>query len=243
MHTRTGTLTPERIRERFESAPTPRARPIRIGEGNKDDYDSLARLHYRAGAPATIAKILTARDETTDEITGVLVVSRPTLNGKWRQTAWPGKFDTGTKTQRAHAINAELRTISRVIIDPRYRGLGVAKSLVRTYIDAPLTPCTEAITAMGPICPFFERAGMTRIDIELMRRDARLLERISQLAQSPCDLLTNSKLRKVLESKLRTWARQSAATRSIADGPIELIARAAAARLIAPPIAYAHTAD
>lgn len=216
-------------------------RPIRVGEGTKRDYDSLARLHYRAGAPATFAATLTATDELTGEIAGVLVVSRPTLNGKWRSTAWPGMFDMGTKTERAQAINKSLRTISRVIIDPRYRGLGVAKLLVMHYLRAPLTPCTEAITAMGAVCPFFERAGMTRVDIEPMRRDTRLLGHIAALAHTPADLLTDSRLRAALEQNLRTWARQSSSTRKLADGPIEPIARAAATRLLAPPIAYAHT--
>ncbi len=38
----------------------------------------LARLHYRAAAPATVVRVMTATDETTGELAGVLLTSRPT---------------------------------------------------------------------------------------------------------------------------------------------------------------------
>ncbi|PHQ80271.1 MAG: hypothetical protein COB69_06325, partial [Phycisphaera sp.] len=104
---------------------------------------------------------------------------------------------------------------------------------MRTYLESPQTPCTEAITAMGSICPFFERAGMTKINIEPMQRDTRLQSKLEELAHTPCDLLTDPLLRTAMETRLRIWARQNASTRPIATGPIEPIARAAAARLIA----------
>ena len=247
MHTHPGTLVPEHIHARFQASfartPGHDPRPIRIGEGTIDDYARLARLHYRAAAPATIVRVIIATDETSGELAGVLLTSRPTLNGSWRSLAWPGRFDMSDKSEQAKHINRELRTISRVIIDPRYRGVGIAKRLVRTYLDEPDTPCTEAVAAMGPVCPFFERAGMAPHPIADPARNDRLRRRLGTLGLKIDDLLKPIEEKSDLASALRCWARQSAATRRIAQCEIAPIARAAACSLIAPPTAYAHTAD
>lgn len=172
-----------------------------------------------------------------------MLTSRPTLNGSWRRLAWPGRFEVGSKSEQARRINRDLRTISRVIIDPRYRGMGLARRLVRRYLDDPETPCTEAVAAMGPVCPFFERAGMTPRAIASPARNQRLARRLGALALGCDDLLRPIDDPSPLASALRTWARQSVATRRIAAGPVEPIARAAASSLIAPPTAYTHTAS
>ena len=243
MRTHPGTLVPEHVRERFERNDRHTPRRVRLGEGTLDDYARLARLHYRAAAPATVVRVMIATDETTGELAGVLLTSRPTLNGSWRQHAWPGRFDASDKSARARRINAELRTISRVIIDPRYRGTGIARRMVEAYLASPDTPCTEAVAAMGPVCPFFERAGMTAHPIADPVRNDRLRRRLDAMGLNADDLLRPIRDESELADVLRTWARQSAATRRIAGGAIREIARAAACTLIAPPTAYAHTAE
>jgi len=236
------TLVPEHIRVRFDRAHTENPRLIRIAAGTRADYDRLARLHYRAATPATIERIFAAIDDTTGELAGVMLTSRPMLNGSWRRLAWPGRFEVGTKSEQAHRLNAELRTISRVVIDPRYRGIGLARRLVRQYLDAPDTVCTEAVAAMGPVCPFLERAGMTPFPLTDQARDARLRTRLDELGFTVDDLLRPIDEESELAIALRIWARKSASTRRLDAGPIETIARAAACALIAPPTAYAHTA-
>ena len=235
------TLVPEHIKARFERSHQSDPRPIRIAAGTLDDYDKLARLHYRAATPATIERVFAAIDDTTGELAGVMLTSRPTLNGSWRRLAFPGRFDLGTKSEQARRLNAELRTISRVVIDPRYRGIGLARRLVRQYLDAPDTVCTEAIAAMGPVCPFLERAGMTPYPLTDQARDVRLRTRLDELELSVDDLLRPIDEECELEIALRIWSRKSAATRHLDAGPIETIARAVACALIAPPTAYAHT--
>lgn len=233
-------LTPKTIETRFNEASKHAATGITLSEGTKESYQSLARLHYRTKSPATLERITCAKCQRTGELAGVLVTSRPTLNAAWRSIAWPGVFDQGTKSERARRINAELRTISRVIIDPRFRGLGIAKRLVRSYLDHPDTRYTEAIAAMGAISPFLERAGMRAVKVSEHHRDRRLRTLLKEHEKAPIDLLTSPELRSTLETKLRSWARACASTRRLADGPLEIIARDAAARLIAPIHAYAH---
>ncbi len=243
MHTQSGTLVPEHIRGRFQRAANADPRAIDIRPGAPSDYDRLARLHYRAAGPATVERIYVATDEATGEAAGVMLTSRPTLNGSWRRIAWPGRFETASKSEQARRLNTDLRTISRVVIDPRYRGIGLARRLVSQYLEAPDTPCTEAVAAMGPLCPFFERAGMLALPMGDQTRDKRLRTRLDELDLGCNDLLKPIERAGELDKALRAWARKSAATRRLAEGAIEPIARAAACALIAPPTAYTHTAD
>lgn len=213
---------------------------VRIEPGSFDDYRALAVFHYITGRPALPVYTLRAIDRSSGELAGVLVVTMPTLNGSWREQAWPGRFRTRNKKLDAARINRELRTIARVIVDPRFRACGVATRLVRTYLNNPLTPATEAIAAMGRASPFFDSAGMTRYEMGVDRRDARLIDALTYHGFRPWALLDNRCRRRVLRRphlvrELKSWA----GSRHI-DGDEESIATAAGLRLVRRPLAYAH---
>jgi ABC-type ATPase with predicted acetyltransferase domain len=59
-------------------------------------------------------------------------------------------------------LNRNLRTISRIIVHPQFRGIGLARELVRTLCQNSDVRYVEAMAHMGRAVPFFERAGMTR---------------------------------------------------------------------------------
>ena len=227
--------------------------PCAVGAGGPDDYHALAHLHYRGGPPATIARdaegrpsILAARDGE-GRLAGVLVVSMPTLNGAWRSLAWPGLFDTGDKHRDALEINCTLRCISRVIVEPRFRGQGVARSLVRAYLDSALTPCTEAVASMGHLCPFFATAGMTAYPLPPSARDARFVDALASVGVEAWELLEPEAAASVLTRhpwlgrEARTWANNSQSTRRHRDAEPLAVFLLAATHAAQPPIAYAHT--
>lgn len=177
---------------------------------------------------------------------GVLVVSMPTLNAGWRDRAWPGWRPAGEgRRESAARLNAGLRTISRVVIDPRFRGMGLAAALVREYLRRPLTGRTEAIAAMGRFCPFFARAGMREIGPVEGSHAARLACRLAREGHEPSAWLERGAAERAaghdpaLVLRLRAWARASRGTRRWAGvEPGELLVRTAL-RLEARPIAYA----
>lgn len=173
----------------------PRQRPALpdeydIAVADRKAYDSLAFLHYRAGSPVAVVQTLAARETLTGQIVGALVVVRPTLNGLWRQYAWPDRYNTQGKRADARRLNDEVRRIARVVIDPRHRSVGLASRLVRAYLDRPLTIHTEAVAAMGRWSHFFQRAGMTAYNLPTQPRDARLLDALAHARVEPFRLAT-----------------------------------------------------
>lgn len=220
--------------------------------GTRADYLALARFHYRAGPPVKSSRYFTLRtDDQSRSLVGVLVVSPPVLNGTWRRAAWPHwpALHTTDRREAARALNANLRVISRVIIDPRYRGLGLASQLVREYLANPLTPRTEALAAMGTLHPFFDHAGMRRVPIPTSRRDARLAHVLASLNLEPWMLVAPwalpPRLRRSqrLARAIRRWALDSAATRRLArTAPLhQLMVNAAV--LSAPRSAWVHVVN
>jgi hypothetical protein len=214
--------------------------------GRAADYAVLARFHYRPTRPATVVHTLSAIDATSGELIGVLTISMPTLNGPWRTRVWPHLFAGRDKRQSAAIVNANLRTISRVIVDPRYRALGVARRLVEAYLSAPLTRCTEAIAAMGRYCPFFAHAGMQELTPLPSRRNSRLRRVLEAHAIRPWELVdlrrAASEVRRSrpLRQALRAWANDSRATRRLM-GCETTLAAAAGATLAARPRIYVAT--
>ena len=214
-----------------------------IEPGTTADYEALARYHYRAGPPATIDLVLRAAyGAGRGETVGVLTVSRPVLNAPWREALWPGVFAAaGSQRDRAKLLNRHLRTISRVIVDPRYRGIGLATQLVRAYLQSPRTPRTEAVAAMSAFCEFFAAAGMREVVLTPSRRDRRLRRALREAGLQPWRLVDPGRILRLsarrrgpLDAALRRWANDSRATRSAARGDLEVII-AHAARAIASP--------
>lgn len=213
-----------------------------VRTGTFAEYAALAAAHYRRIHPATHALVLVA--EVDGRPAGALVVSFPALCGPWRDIAWPGRFP------RIADLNMGLRVISRVVVAPEHRGMGIACMLVRHYLQSPLTPCTEALSAMAICTPLFTRAGMRRIDYPPARRVGRLLTVLDDLGIEPWMLADLEGLlagrwcqRRALpelEGHLRCFARAHRDTRELALAPIGVVIKAVLARIGARPVAHVH---
>ena len=165
-------------------------RHLPIRAGTPDDYSALKHHHYRSGRPGAITQVwaidapgqpLAPRwaricgdpgpgtpsppAPAVPEVAAVLTVSLPHLACRLRSYATRNRYGTHLHpTQRAWLLNREVRCISRVVVDPRFRGLGLAVRLIRHALNHAHVPFVEALAAMGRVNPFFERAGMTRHD-------------------------------------------------------------------------------
>lgn len=211
-------------------------------------YEQLAVYHYRAGPPATCVGAWTARhtlDKDNDTLIGVLLVSMPVLNSAWRHAAWPGDYRTGDKRADTRRLNAEVRCISRVIVHPRWRGVGVGKQLVQAYLREAMSVRTEAVAAMGAASPFFKAAGMREHIIEPSRRDAALVAALKRRGVKPWRLGDVARCARLIERDaamertLRTWAKASKGTSRSADASVRDLVKLAARSVACQPRAYA----
>jgi hypothetical protein len=164
---------------------------LQIVRGSLDDYKQLAHYHYRdsrLGPFATIfairpTKALGARLGTNT--VGVIVYTMPSSVPELRNIATDnlfGGFDTST---RLALINKNIRCIRRVIIEPRFRGLGLASRLVRETMPKMGVPIVEAMAVMGLVNPFFEKAGMKAYKAKMPARCVRLAEALSVVGTRP----------------------------------------------------------
>ena len=141
---------------------------LRVCDGTSGDYRELAHLHYRAGRPATWAAVVAVRHwvpgREGETLAAVGVLSWPTAASRGRSLA----FGLGGMTygDRLRWANANVRTISRVVVRPRYRGAGLAAVVIAELVRRCPTPFCESTAAMGAFHPMFERAGMARVAVE-----------------------------------------------------------------------------
>jgi len=157
---------------------------VRIERGTRPDWLALAPFHYRsheAGAVTDVFRMMYEGRGTAQacppcvhggrnthggpskRLIGVIVYSRSPLSLGARDRATGGRYRTAGmgRTAAGYLINRELRIISRVVLAPNWRGLGLASRLVAETLPLAGTPYVEALAAMGEMHPMFQRAGMT----------------------------------------------------------------------------------
>ncbi len=138
-----------------------------MAEGSPSDYKTLARWHYRAGPPATWCRVATLRHERPgvpgDTIAALAVLSWPTICNRGRTIA----FNLRGKPygELAKWGNAHVRTVSRVVVRPGYRGVGLARAVIAELVRRCPTPFIESTAAMGAFHPMFEHSGFRRVDV------------------------------------------------------------------------------
>ena len=144
-----------------------------IERGRARDYRELGRFHYVMEAPATWAGVWrivyearSIRDAAplcpgVGRVVAVGVLSWPLLSCRARDGL------LGLRRRKTlgkmRFLNRHVRTISRVIVHPQFRSLGLASRLVRRICAECPTRFVEAVAVMGRVHPFFERGGMERV--------------------------------------------------------------------------------
>jgi GNAT superfamily N-acetyltransferase len=201
------------------------AEELVLRPGTLADYARLASFHYLRNRPCTATRVLVLedrrpgiasrftqrRDET--QVVGVLVESLPALSCVLRRIALPGRYDGwADRAAAARLLNAELRCISRVVVHPQWRGLGLAVRLVRQALATMTTPYTEALAAMGRVHPFFKLAGMAEYRRWPLPRDQRLRDALAAAGVAGWELASVARMRDHVERvpwlmrEVKRWA-------------------------------------
>lgn len=126
---------------------------VEITYGNKVDYRDLrlGELHYKGKYTGGTKEYLFAKYD--GRTIGVLVSTYNRSTGG--------------------------RRISRVVVHPSYRGIGVGQAIVRKYLCE--FNSVDVIAAMGLINPVFEKAGMTRVSNSVVKSPSGLKNDLTAL--------------------------------------------------------------
>jgi hypothetical protein len=180
---------------------------LKIVPGTKKDYESLSHYHYREHHLGPYAAIYAIKGEFSSveklQTDGVIVYAMPTTGCQMRNAVF-GFLSGLDKNMRLALINKNIRTISRVIIEPRFRTLGLAVRLVKETMPLLNVPVIEALAVMGQVNPFFEKAGMTRIDAPPSARVCRLIEAFGAIGITESGLIDPQLVQQKLDSMLDT---------------------------------------
>jgi len=179
---------------------------LKIVPGTIADYKLLSRFHYResqTGPTAAVYKIIDTHPmrEQIEPVVGVIVYSMPACAVQLRNIATQGLFTTsGSSSVNMRLINQNIRTIARVVIEPRYRALGLAYELVQKTMPLLNIPYIESLAVMGKINPFFEKAGMMKFKANEPLRSVKLKEALSAVGIEPIDLVDAERTQHKLEN-------------------------------------------
>ena len=157
---------------------------LTLTEGALDDYHALAPYHYRDATPVAVKAVFVLRPKRAmgsfgTKPAGVIVYAMPNPRVELRRAATDGVF-TGFDRQTVLAmINHNIRCIARVVVEPRFRGIGLATRLVRETMERMRVPIIEALGVMPKINPFLEKAGLKVYPPRIPVHHVELIEALS----------------------------------------------------------------
>ncbi len=167
---------------------------MKIEPATKEDYEYLKGFHYLQGNPAApkYRFKLTYKGETI----GIIVYTLTFRALHFRNQLFPEYKNNIQK------VNSDILRISRIIIHPKFRGIGLAQELVKQTLPLVNARIVECVAAMAKYNPFFEKAGMTLVGkMELQPDQKKLLEFIES-ASGKVSLLHNKALCKAFLNNL-----------------------------------------
>lgn len=138
---------------------------LQILPAKLDDYQKLAHYHYRTEdiRPATQVYKINAIDKCHDAFPdpiAVIVYRQPIPDIRARTNATKGYFKY-RRTQRGmlKLINKKIQYIARLIVDPRFRRLGLAGWLLTDTLERQTVPIVETLTPIDFTNKIFQKTG------------------------------------------------------------------------------------
>jgi GNAT superfamily N-acetyltransferase len=203
------------------------AKHIRIREGTCADWEYFSQFHYKSHNLGAVDKIfvMTLSAAGAEEPIGIVVYAYPTTQNRLRNLVTGGRYCGGvTASARRRLLNCELRLVQRIVIDPRFRGLGFASELLRETAPAVRrvgVRFIECLAVMGAHSRFLENAGFVRVGMCVLPRSGRILlgtlkslGLCAETLHSPEDLLRKlrpiaKKNRTLLQALVSWWSERS----------------------------------
>jgi len=181
-----------RYHSNVETARCTVARDVTVQESTKEDYMRLAYLHYRTHRVVAPHKFFSMK--LRDELIGVIAYTYPTPTASGRVKA------VGYRPY-LRELNEEWTLISRVIVHPKYRTIGLGVKLVKDTLRLTGRRHVELMAVMAQYNPFAERAGMKKILVkEPTEKIVEAVNRLKALGFNPPLLASRSYNERTLTS-------------------------------------------
>ena len=157
---------------------------LEVVPGDMNDYGSLAAYHYRDHRPAVVKAVYAIRPRQSRgslgrRPAGVIVYAMSNPRIELRTIATAGAFSGLDRQTELEMLNRHVRCIARVIVEPRFRGIGLAVRLVRETMPMLDVPIVEALGVMPRVNPFLQRAGLKSFEPRVPVEHVALLEAFS----------------------------------------------------------------
>ncbi|OHB67556.1 MAG: hypothetical protein A2Y77_12680 [Planctomycetes bacterium RBG_13_62_9] len=167
---------------------------LEVVAGDRSDYERLAAHHYRDDRPVAVKAVYTARPRRAAGSFGqrpaaVIVYTMPNPRIELRTVATHGLFAGLDRQTELELLNRHVRCIARVVVEPRFRGIGLASRLVRETMPRMNVPIIEALGVMPLVNPFLEKAGMQAFEPRVPVEHVELLEALSAVGIEENDLI------------------------------------------------------
>ncbi len=207
---------------------------LEIVPGDMSDYRLLAAYHYRDGRPVGVKAVYTVRPKRAlgalgRRPAGVVVYAMPNPRIELRTIATNGVFHGLDRQTELELLNRHVRCLARVVIEPRFRGIGLAVRLVRETMPRLNVPIIEALGVMPLVNPFLERAGMQCFEPRVPVEHVELLEALSAVGIEEDDLVDPERVqqgldrlatsaRAFIEARMRRFLKSHGSRRTTPDG-------------------------
>jgi len=131
-----------------------------ISQGTRTDWPYFAGWHYRGHKIGFVHKIFLLWHEA--EPIGIAVYTTAALGSSTRNRAFP-ELAKASPRARARWLNKNVWTQSRLVLDPRYRGAGLASRFNRATCQLCPVRYIESLSEMERQVPLDKAAGFLRI--------------------------------------------------------------------------------
>jgi hypothetical protein len=139
--------------------------------GSSRSFGPVARAaNARARCPRHVGIPRNGRETIDSHLVAAAVLSYPLPSCLPRRAALRIR---GRRRAELRFANRNLRTISRVVVHPQFRAMGLSRALIRRLFKDCATRYVEALAVMADAHPMFTRAGMRRINVACSSKTRR----------------------------------------------------------------------
>lgn len=149
---------------------------VRYRRGTIGDWKALKPLHYAAEDPATVHSYHALDLEAHPGPAAIAVMSYPDLHSAARNIATSDAYKIAGDKRQAMKVNREVLKLSRLVVAPGIRGIGLTHLMIAALIDNLNCRWIECVTAMGRYSNFLERAGFREVPQQSHPIEAKLQE-------------------------------------------------------------------